>query len=252
MQLGSSLRSHWGFVEIGPITLHRQPEPYRRRQIKRTFQPNVGVKSIIHRIQAAQRRLHGPSLWASLAFGNGCQDADSIIAEYEKLYSLIYDFADVFTIDTSAVGANGTHPLQDDSILTDILDTLLDIRSTYDTYKPLIIKVSPEIPEEILHHILDYSRLNGVDAVSVKVTNVSGIDKAAALIRAIREYTLDRYPVLCDCGKLSPAGIVAALDAGALLVSGRKVPLSGFGRVKRILTRRAKASEANKAPEERI
>ena len=243
-----SLRTRYGFIEIGPVTLYQQPATYRSRQIKHTFQPNRGVKHVIHSIQAVYRRRKGPSLWVALAYGNGCQDVDSIVAEYETLYSLIYDFADAFTIDTSAQGANGTHPLQDDSVLSDILDSLLDIRSTYDSYKPLIIKVSPNISTEILQHILDYSRLNGVDAIMVKVTDIKAIDKAAAMIRSIREYTLDRYPILCDCGQLSPAAINAAMEAGAQLVCGRRMAFVGFGRIKRLLSRRAAAMAAATEP----
>ena len=248
-------RRHYGFVEVGPLTALQQPSIYRRSKIKATRHPNRGIKNAILNLQAHGERLHRsrPVVSIDLTYSNACQDMDSVVREFERSYSLVYDFADMFTIDSAVTDDNAHRPLQDASAISDILDLLLDIRSAYGTYKPLIIKVAPDVPKEILHQILDYSRLNAVDAVLIKYSSALGLGSVLELLSHIREYTQGRFPVCVDCGILTADNISAALDAGADLVEGRPRLLRRSSYIVRILSKRAKkaadAASPDNAPE---
>lgn len=73
-----------------------------------------------------------------------------------RSFSLLYDFVDMFVICTDGI-----------SSLPASMDSMLDTRIGYDTYKPVILKVLPETPEEDLEPVLKYCLLYGIDGVMV-------------------------------------------------------------------------------------
>ena len=53
----------------------------------------------------------------------------------------------------------------DVTFLSDIVDRLLDLRMYYDEYRPILLKISPDIPREQIDEILDYCMLSGIDGI---------------------------------------------------------------------------------------
>ena len=117
--------------------------------------------------------------------------------DHQAAFSLAYDFADIFVLE-----------IPDDQI-QDVLDTVLDTRLSYESYKPVLIRLMHDFPDGELAEILDYCMLNGVDgAVVAKAENVA----------KVYERTKGRFPLIGYGGVRSAEKARELLDAGASLV----------------------------------
>ena len=237
----------FSFIEIGSLT----PEPQDGNPKPRLFrlpQDNalinrmgINNKGIHHAINHTKTDPPKVILCASIA-KNSSSAADSDIAEdYRKAFSYMYDFVDMFTINVSCPNVEGLQHLQDVSYLSDILDPLLALRICYDTYKPLLVKVSPDIPREELDEIIDYCMLSGIDGIvagntttsrdglttpaqkveSIGKGGLSGaplFERSLSLVKYIHRYTSGRLPIIGVGGIMNGAQARQMLDAGASLI----------------------------------
>ena len=237
----------FSFIEIGSLT----PEPQDGNPKPRLFrlpQDNalinrmgINNKGIVNAIEHIKKDPPKVILCASIA-KNSSSAADSDINEdYRKAFSYMYDFVDMFTINVSCPNVEGLQHLQDVSYLSDILDPLLDLRICYDTYKPLLVKVSPDIPREELDEIVDYCMLSGIDGIvagntttsreglttpakkldSIGKGGLSGaplFERSLAMVRHIHEHTSGRLPIIGVGGIMNGEQARQMLDAGASLI----------------------------------
>ena len=126
--------------------------------------------------------------------------AACISGDYLPSFCLAYDFCDFFVIDIT------------DSPDIEFLDDLLDTRLTYETYKPVVVKVPEAISFEALEEICDYCLINSVDGIEAR---------SVMQIRHISKHTKGRLPIIANCHIKTPAQAAEALDAGASLVEVR-------------------------------
>ena len=240
-------RFGFSFVEIGSLT----PEPQAGNPKPRLFRlpkdkalinrmgiNNNGVASAIQSLKA-----HPPRciLCASIAKNTvSASDAD-VVQDYKKAFSHLYDFVDMFTLNVSCPNVEGLRNLQDVSYLSDLLDPLLELRICYDSYKPILIKVSPDLPREELDEILNYCMLSGIDGIVAGNTTTSReglktnpsklekigkgglsgaplFERSLELVKYIHQYTKGRLPVIGVGGIMGPVEAKAMLDAGASLI----------------------------------
>ena len=126
--------------------------------------------------------------------------AACISASHLELFCLAYDFCDFFVIDIS----------EDPDM--ELFDPLLEARLTYDTYKPMVVKIPEEIPFEDLEFVIEYCMMNNVDGIEAR--NIRQIS-------FIRERTKGRLPIIANCHIKTPAQAEEALNAGASLIEVR-------------------------------
>ncbi len=237
----------FSFIEIGSLTPEPQsgnPKPrlFRLPQdkalINRMGINNKGVDYAISRIKNAPPET---ILCASIAKNSTSVSESDIIADYTKAFSRLYDFVDMFTVNVSCPNVEGLQNLQDVSYLSDVVDPLLDLRICYDTYKPLLVKVSPDIQKEELDAILKYCMLSGVDGIVAGNTTTSRdglttnpariekigkgglsgaplFEKSLGLVKYIHEKTAGRLPIVGVGGIMTPSQAKMMLDAGASLI----------------------------------
>jgi dihydroorotate dehydrogenase len=147
----------------------------------------------------------------------------------------------MFVLNISCPNVVGTEALQDIDLLSGVVDHLLMLRLTYDKYKPILLKISPDIPHSQLDEILDYCMLSGVDGIVAGNTTrkrdgltispekiaeignggLSGAPlypKNLALVKHVSEYTHKRLPIIGVGGIMSPAQAEEMLNAGASLL----------------------------------
>jgi dihydroorotate dehydrogenase len=154
----------------------------------------------------------------------------------------------------------GLTALQDITFLSDIVDRLLDLRMYYDEYRPILLKVSPDLSHEQLDEIIDYCLRSGIDGLVAGnttrsrdgITSISkekieeigngGLSgaplhkKNLELVRYVHAKSEGKLPIIGVGGIMTPQQAKDMLDAGASLVE----IYSGFiyegpGLIKKIL-----------------
>lgn len=237
----------FSFIEIGSLTPEPQdgnPKPrlFRLPQdeaiINRMGINNKGIGNAIEHIQKDPPK---PILCASIAKNSTTAAEADIAADYTKAFSRLYDFVDMFTVNVSCPNVEGLRSLQDVSYLSDIVDPLLDLRICYDNYKPILVKISPDIPNEELDEILHYCMLSGVDGVVAgntttsreglstpsarleKIGNggLSGLplfERSLERVKYIHAKTGGRLPIVGVGGIMTPEQAKMMLEAGASLI----------------------------------
>ena len=255
----------FGFVEIGSLTPKPQdgnPKPrcFRvpqdRAIINRFGINNKGVKNAVEHLKKDRPNV----IVAANISKNTTSINEDAAKDYETSFALLYDFVDMFVVNVSCPNVVGLTALQDISFLSDIVDRLLDLRRYYDTNRPILLKVSPDLSTEQLDDIIDYCLRSGIDGIVAGNTTrsrdgltidpkkieeignggMSGAPvhkKNLELVRYIHTKSEGRLPIIGVGGIMSGAEAKAMMDAGASLVE----VYSGFiyegpGLIKKILT----------------
>lgn len=236
----------FGFVEIGSLTPQPQdgnPKPrcFRVPQdkaiINRFGINNKGVKNAVEHLKKVRPEV----IVAANISKNSTSINEDAAKDYESGFALLYDFVDMFVVNVSCPNVVGLTSLQDITFLSEIVDRLLDLRMYYDEYRPILLKVSPDISREQLDDIIDYSLRSGIDGLVAgnttrsrdglsipqeqieKIGNggMSGAPvhkKNLALVKYIHEKTGGKLPVIGVGGIMSAQDAKEMLDAGASLV----------------------------------
>ena len=185
----------YGFLSVGPLL------------------PTPGDLKIL--IENLSSHKHDAAINAILSHGTASRGEDSITEDYNFGLSMLYDFADMFTVDTTATYADSSKPLQDLSLLQEVLNDMLQLRLCYEEYKPIIVKVRPQIPENILDELLHYMRMYGVDAICVGEG-----PESVATVKSIFVKTQGRLPIIGCVPVLKKEECRAMKNAGADLIAG--------------------------------
>ena len=236
----------FGFVEIGSLTPKPQdgnPKPrcFRVPQdkaiINRFGINNKGVKNAVEHLKKVRPEV----IVAANISKNTTSINEDAAKDYESAFALLYDFVDMFVVNVSCPNVVGLTSLQDISFLSEIIDKLLNLRMYYDEYRPILLKVSPDLARQQLDDIIDYSLRSGIDGLVAgnttrsrdgltisqeqieKIGNggMSGAPvhkKNLELVRYIHEKTGGKLPIIGVGGIMSGQDAKAMLDAGASLV----------------------------------
>ena len=264
----------FGFVEIGSLTPKAQdgnPKPrcFRvpadRAIINRFGINNKGVANAVEHLKKVRPEV----IVAANISKNTSSINEDAAKDYEKAFGLLYDFVDMFVVNVSCPNVVGLTSLQDISFLSDIVDRLLDLRMYFDTYRPILLKVSPDISREQLDDIIDYCLRSGIDGIvagnttrsreglSIPQAKIDQIGngglsgaplhkKNVELVRYVHQRSEGKLPIIGVGGIMSGEDAQEMLDAGASLVE----IYSGFiyegpGLVKKIIKHLEKGQSAN-------
>ncbi len=237
----------FGFVEIGSITPlpqdgNAKPRCFRipgdKAIINRFGINNKGVKNAVEHL----KRVRPEVIVAANISKNTVSINEDAAKDYEKGFGLLYDFVDMFVINISCPNVVGLTNLQDISFLSEIVDRLLDLRMYYDTYKPILLKVSPDLSHEQLDDIIDYSLRSGIDGIvagnttrsrdgitSISKEKIEAIGnggmsgaplyaKNLELVKYVHTKSEGKLPIVGVGGIMSPEQAKEMMDAGASLV----------------------------------
>ena len=236
----------FGFVEIGSLTPQPQdgnPKPRCFRSIQDKAIINIfginnkGVKNAVEHLKKVRPEV----IVAANISKNTTSINEDAAKDYESAFALMYDFVDMFVLNVSCPNVVGLTSLQDITFLSDIVDKLLSLRMYYDEYRPILLKVSPDLPHQQLDEIIDYCMRSGVDGIVAGNTTRSRegltisqeqIDKIGnggmsgapirkknlELVRYISEKTKGKLPIIGVGGIMSGKDAKDMLDAGASLV----------------------------------
>ena len=237
----------FGFVEIGSLTPRPQdgnPKPrcWRvpadRAIINRFGINNKGVKNAVEHLKKVRPNV----IVAANISKNTTSINEDAAKDYEKSFGLLYDFVDMFVVNVSCPNVVGLTALQDISFLGEIVDKLLELRMYYDRYKPILLKVSPDLAHQQLDEIIDYCLRSGIDGIvagnttrsrdgitSLSKEKIEAIGnggmsgapvhkKNLELVKYVHSRSEGKLPIIGVGGIMSPEQAKAMLDAGASLV----------------------------------
>lgn len=236
----------FGFVEIGSLTPRPQdgnPKPrcFRVPQdkaiINRFGINNKGVRNAVEHLKKERPEI---IVAANISKNTNSINEDAA-KDYESAFALMYDFVDMFVVNVSCPNVVGLTSLQDISFLSEIVDRLLNLRMYYDNYRPILLKLSPDLSTEQIDDIVDYCLRSGIDGVVAGNTTrsregltipqeqidqignggMSGAPvhkKNLELVRYINRKSEGKLPIIGVGGIMSGAQAKAMIDAGASLV----------------------------------
>lgn len=236
----------FGFVEIGSLTPlpqdgNARPRCFRvpadRAIINRFGINNKGVRNAVEHLKKVRPEV----IVAANISKNTTSINEDAAKDYEKAFGLLYDFVDMFVVNISCPNVVGLTALQDITFLSEIVDKLLDLRMYYDNYRPILLKVSPDLSHQQLDEIIDYCLRSGIDGIVAGNTTrsrdgltiskekieeignggMSGAPlykKNLELVRYVHAKSEGKLPIIGVGGIMSPEQAKEVLDAGASLV----------------------------------
>jgi len=238
----------FGFIEIGSVTPFPQsgnprPRVFRlpldEAMINRMGMNNSGAKTVAQNLSRHCRRRRVP------VGGNISKNTTTFNihspADYERCFSLIYDQIDYFAVNVSCPNVANLTQLQDKDMLGQIIDRLINVRHFHDEYKPILLKLSPDLDYQQIDEIIDIACSKGIDgiiAVNTTTTRenlktpaetveaigsggLSGVpltQSAIEKVRYIYEKTEGGLPIIGVGGIMTPEDAVNMLNAGASLI----------------------------------
>lgn len=236
----------FGFVEIGTLTPRPQggnprPRVFRlpkdRATVNRMGLPNRGLERALGRLRGEHR---GVIVGCNIGC-NASTPPERVPSDYLKLFRNLYQYADYFTVNINC--DNGTRECQAPSTerMMQILDPLFDFRRGQNHYRPILLKISPDLTDEEVDRMTDLmidTPLDGIVAVSGTHsrtglrTGAEALDKmgsgrvggaplkrrAVEVVRRIHERSQGSYPIIGAGGLMTPGDVREMLAAGAALV----------------------------------
>ena len=236
----------FGFVEVGTVTPRPQagnprPRVFRLPKdnaiINRIGLSNRGLETAIRHL----RRPHGGVIVGCNIGKNTSTPAENAPADYLKLFRNLYQYADYFTVNISCDNScreGATHTREH---ILQILNPLFDFRRGQNQYRPVMLKISPDMTDEVIDRITDVlmeTPLDGIVATngshgreglrtsrttlekigSGRLSGAPLTRRAVEIVRRIHTRSGGTYPIIGVGGLMSADDVRAMLDAGADLV----------------------------------
>lgn len=219
----------FGFLEVGTVTpvaqagnpkprLFRLPE--HRAIINRMGFNNDGIAALIQNVKASRGSYAG--LLGINIGKNKDTPNENATADYLTALTQVYEHADYITVNISSPNTTGLRDLQGGEQITALLDSLKNAQADLSQsfgYKPIAIKIAPDLSDEALQALAELFREFEVDGIIA--TNTT-IDKSAVSDSAFGQEAggLSGEPV-----REQSTHVIATL-ATAL---GGQVPIIGVG-----------------------
>ncbi len=175
----------FGCIELGTVTPRPQPGNPRPRLFRLTEDKaiinrmgfnSIGLEQFAHNIGHAKSEV---PLGINLG-KNADTPLDQARDDYLAGLSRIYTFADYATINVSSPNTPGLRELQNrqllDSLLTDLKQRQSELSDEHGRYVPLALKISPDLNDGELGHIVELLMRHHIDAVIATNTTLQRPD----------------------------------------------------------------------------
>lgn len=169
----------FGFIEIGTVT----PKPQRGNPKPRLFRL-IKDKAIINRmgfnndgVDLMVERLARLAHRTCIIGGNIGKNKDTPNEEAHMDYLIclqkLYDYVDYFVVNISSPNTPGLRSLQEKEPLQKLLKVLTDERQKREIYRPILLKIAPDLSPEALEDVIDIVERSGIEGVIACNTTIS-------------------------------------------------------------------------------
>lgn len=240
----------FGFVEVGTITPKAQlgnPRPRLFRLIKdsaiinRMGFNNQGVANAVNNLRKRPYTNNRSCVVGGNLGKNTLTPNENAKDDYLNLFRRLYDYVDYFVINISCPNVNNMRKLQNAESLGEILEGMMDFRRGQGLYRPVLMKISPDLTFEQIDALIDEMKKWNMDGIVATNTTTSreglitdsqmvenigngGLSgapltkRSLEVVRYVSSKCEGNYPIIGVGGIMTPDDAVAMLDAGASLV----------------------------------
>ena len=234
----------FGFVELGSVMSRRHPGTPRPRlkQIRfkssyldRTGYPSLGLEHALSNVRKRHKHTKQLVIGCNISKMTSTHP-DDIAKEYLRVFRNMYQYVDFFVINIACNTSTKPFEPRTAEEIRAIIDPLFEFRRGQLDYRPVLLKISPDLTREELDTIIDIlieTPLDGIEAVSGSsamakelgcttggaVTGAMLIENAINTVRYIAEKTEHNYPIIGSGGMMRPKDIKRMMEAGASLVA---------------------------------
>ena len=238
----------FGFIEIGTIT--PKPQKGSASPALHCFEKDHallycgqtqcdGVERVIENIKQYRGNI---IVGCNIAKNDSTPDEDAP-QDYLRLFRPLYQYADYFTVNIARNSTEKPYIPTDREQIMAILQPLFEFRRGQNQYRPILLKISPDLSDEqvdLMTDIMIDTPLDGivacagttgrhglehstraVHALGRQAGALSGAplrERALEVVRRVHSRAKGTYPII-GCGGISTADdALAMLDAGASLV----------------------------------
>ncbi len=244
----------FGFVEVGTVTPKGQPGnprprmfriPEKEALINRLGFNNDGLDAFIANVRKSKLRQNPKAGGMLLGLNIGKNAATPIeraTDDYLVCLAGVYPHADYVTVNISSPNTKNLRALQSDEALDQLLGALAarraELAQQHGAYKPVFVKIAPDLDEAQVAVIADTLKRHGMDGVVATNTTLSReavkglkhaeeagglsgapvLEASNAVIRQLRARLGRDYPIIGVGGILSGADALSKIAAGADVV----------------------------------
>jgi len=187
-------------------------------------------------VENLRRKPHDVTVGCNIT-RNAATPPDGIAADYLRSFRNLYQYADYFAVDVCGDGSADEEAITDKAAVNAILEPLFAFRRGQNQYRPILLKISPDLTDAQIDDMTDImleTPLDGIIAAGVtrrregaaagippQAGGVSGSplrNRAVEVVRRIHERSNGTYPIIGAGGIATADDVKAMFDAGASLV----------------------------------
>ena len=236
----------FSFIEIGTVTPKPQPGNPKPRSFRLTKDKALinrmgfNNKGVIYARERLQKR-EGNIIVGGNIGKNTLTPNEQAIDDYLFCFNELYDYVDYLVVNISCPNVANLRNLQDAEYLGKILEVLTSERKLHKKYKPILLKVSPDISFEQLDETITTAVESEIDgfiatntttsrenltASNEKISTIGNgglsgaplANRSTEVIRYIYEKTSGKKPIIGVGGIMTTDDAIEKLDAGASLI----------------------------------
>ena len=236
----------FGFVEVGTVT----PQPENGRPKPRLFRLPADLafinrsgnvnKGLEHAISNLRRDHEDIVVGCNIGRNLGTPPSRAV-NDLLKCFRNLYQYVDYFTVNIFYNSTSTEFAPKSREEVLELLNPLFEFRRGQNQYRPILMKISPDLDDEevdLLTDIMIQTPLDGIVATNASATrqnmvsprdaitacgmgNVSGrplTGRSIEIVRRIVERSKGTYPIIGSGGMMSAQDVKDMLAAGASLV----------------------------------
>ncbi len=236
----------FGFIEIGTLTPKAQPGnekprlfrlPEDQALINRMGFNNGGIDEAALRLMKKKSNvIVGGNIGKNKITPN-----ENAFDDYAQCVETLHPYVDYFVVNVSSPNTPGLRELQEKEPLTKLLQYVIELSKSKPKYKPVLLKIAPDLTTSQLDDIVDVLRTTNTDGVIATNTTISRADlktdasrinaigagglsgkpvkdKSNEVLRYLRLKLGKDYPIVGVGGILTPEDAIEKIKAGADLI----------------------------------